>query len=404
MKEYLSSWSFGVLALILFGSAMAQTQPTAIPSTHPRQTTQSSVNHQTANFMDHSLRLTVTVDNPSFLLVKEGAQVTVGDTITDNKLERDRLKQQRQSVELHIQNLESKTTQKPLSLKLPPPVKSLPPANYAEEETTIAMAQLRFMQAQHVLESRRPFLNADNPEHKAETEKALAVLQQKSQKVENQKQLLEMLKNEGMQANLNPEERADIIEHETVILQQLQNERKQAKADLGQAKGKLKTSGVEQQQQLQQLQLAVKSAQSELDLAKSRLSAAKTRRRQLEYDTSVKAIERSQQTTQLQQEYYREQQTYAQATRDRDYQLAQLNLSLSAIDDKLSQIPIVRSPKNGYIRRIKPWVGNNGKYSTTIVISSTPNTKSSGRVSNNTSITSNDKQQPAKSPDTNNTQ
>src|SRR5579883_3591686 len=112
MKEYLSSWSFGVLALILFGSAMAQTQPTAIPSTHPRQTTQSSVNQQTANFMDHSLRLTVTVDNPSFLLVKEGAQVTVGDTITDNKLERDRLKQQRQSVELHIQNLESKTTQR----------------------------------------------------------------------------------------------------------------------------------------------------------------------------------------------------------------------------------------------------------------------------------------------------
>ncbi|MBD2281493.1 hypothetical protein [Aphanizomenon flos-aquae] len=34
---------------------------------------------------------------------------------------------------------------------------------------------------------------------------------------------------------------------------------------------------------------------------------------------------------------------------------------------KLADIPIVRSPKDGYLRKIKPWVGKHGKYTTTII-------------------------------------
>ena len=33
---------------------------------------------------------------------------------------------------------------------------------------------------------------------------------------------------------------------------------------------------------------------------------------------------------------------------------------------KLADIPIVRSPKDGYLRKIKPWVGKDGKYTTII--------------------------------------
>ncbi|MDF5725294.1 MAG: hypothetical protein PUP91_33555 [Rhizonema sp. PD37] len=74
---------------------------------------------------------------------------------------------------------------------------------------------------------------------------------------------------------------------------------------------------------------------------------------------------------QTQQEYSRQQQQYGQAIREHNYQLAQLNISLSTIDDKLSQMPVVRSFRSGYFRRIKPWVGNNGKNNTTIMISFT---------------------------------
>jgi multidrug resistance efflux pump len=48
-----------------------------------------------------------------------------------------------------------------------------------------------------------------------------------------------------------------------------------------------------------------------------------------------------------------QQQEYAQQVQNKKYQLAQLELSLPAIEDKLNQIPIVRSPSNGYIRPIK---------------------------------------------------
>jgi hypothetical protein len=42
-----------------------------------------------------------------------------------------------------------------------------------------------------------------------------------------------------------------------------------------------------------------------------------------------------------------------------------LGISLSAIEDKLADIPIVRSPKDGYVGKIKPWIGKDGKYTTT---------------------------------------
>ena len=58
--------------------------------------------------------------------------------------------------------------------------------------------------------------------------------------------------------------------------------------------------------------------------------------------------------------------------RGKEYQLANLYIQLSTIDDKIANIPIICSPRDGYIRRIKPCVGNNGKYTTVITISDTP--------------------------------
>jgi hypothetical protein len=56
-----------------------------------------------------------------------------------------------------------------------------------------------------------------------------------------------------------------------------------------------------------------------------------------------------------------------------------LGISLSAIEDKLADIPIVRSPKDRYVRKIKPWVGKDGKYTTTITIVSSSPSKSENK-------------------------
>jgi DNA repair exonuclease SbcCD ATPase subunit len=333
------------------------------------------------------LKLSLTVDRPSFLRVREGDFIKAEQVIADNTYERNRLLSQRKSIELQLKNLQSKPLPKPTPPIAPPKAKPIPQANYAEEQAAIAQADMKLAQAQSLLEARTPQLKADNPEQRAEAEKAEAALASATQKVEEQQQLLLSMKDMNLQE--------EILRHEEAKLQQLDAEQAQAKSALEQAQAKWNTAGIEQQQQLQQLQLTVRIAQSELELANSRLLAAQSRRELVEYAASVDAIERSQQEAQLQQEYNRQEQVYAQAIRDRDYQLAQLSLSLAAVDEKIQQIPVVRSPKDGYIRRIKPWIGNNGRYTTNIIISSHLSAKpANGQRSSNTSSNSNAKQQP----------
>jgi multidrug efflux pump subunit AcrA (membrane-fusion protein) len=119
---------------------------------------------------------------------------------------------------------------------------------------------------------------------------------------------------------------------------------------------------------LQQLRINIQLAESELSQAHSRLIAAKNRRQVLEFDASVEATKQEQQRQQLALEYSRAQSLFEQSQRDKDFQLAELQIKQAAVDDKLSDIPIVRSPKSGYVRKIKPWVGRDGKYTTVITL------------------------------------
>ena len=50
--------------------------------------------------------------------------------------------------------------------------------------------------------------------------------------------------------------------------------------------------------------------------------------------------------------------------------MAELAVRQHQVEDKLADLPIVRSPKSGYIKHIRPWVGKDGKYITTLTISS----------------------------------
>ncbi|MDR9900531.1 hypothetical protein G7B40_039205 [Aetokthonos hydrillicola Thurmond2011] len=337
------------------------------PSTQPESSVRSVESNQ------HTLRMSLVVDNPSFLKVNVGQEITAGEVISDNTIERDRLTKHRQSIELQIQNLKSKFIHKPTEPNFPLALRALPPANYSEEESLVKNARMKLSQARSMLEARTPFLTKDNPEKLASIQRAKSLLDQKSIDVERQERLIKFL-GENKQ---NQEASQAILDHEQARLRKLESEKQEAQAALETEKGKLSTDGVENQQKLEQLQLAVHLAESELNIAESKLSSAQSRRKMQEFDAATKEVEKQQKNTQLKQEYERQQQTYNQEIRERDYQIAQLQLSLVAVDDKLSLIPVVKSPRNGYVRRIKPWVGKNGKYETTLVISSTPPNKSS---------------------------
>lgn len=334
------------------------------------------------------LRMTISVDSPSFLKVKVGQEIKQGDIISDNSLERDRLSKQKKSITLQIDNLKSKTIPEPFKPKASLGLKPLPPAIFSEEKAAIAQSKMKLAQTQALLEARTPLLQSDNPERRAEAERAEAGLQIASQKVQEQEQLMLTMRDMKLE---DP-----ILQHEEAKLKQLRSEMEQSSSSLDQAKAKLNASALLQQQELQQLQINVGLAKSDLEVAESRLIAAQNRRQLTEYDASLNEARQRQQETQTQQEYSRQQQQYAQALTDREYQLAQLSISLTTVEDKIVQIPMVKSPRHGYIRRIKPWVGRDGKYTTTITISAAPAVSSKNGGGNGSTVPSSNPSNKAK--------
>lgn len=336
-------------------------------STNNQLTSQASPQLVSKTLQNRPLNLTVSVDSPEFLLVKVGQEIKKGDVISDNSLERSRLDKQRKSLLLQINNLKTKTIPAPLSPKKPPTLVPLPNANFLEESSAIAQAQLKLQQAQEILQSRTQLLQTDNPEKRSNVENAESGMQQASEKVKEQEELLKNMQDMRLDT--------PIIRHEEAKLKQLQSEMNQAQSALERERGSLAASAIASNQELQNLQVAVQIAQSNLQMAVSKLETAKSNRKLLEYRATIESAQRIEQENQFAISYSQQQQQYAQATRDRDYQLAQLQIQLSAIDDKLAQIPVVRSPRDGYVRKIKPWTGNNGKYTTIVTISPTAVTK-----------------------------
>lgn len=346
--------------------------PNSINNQPVRQVAPEKLVSKTEN---RPLNLTISVDSPEFLLVKVGQEIKKGDVISDNSLERSRLDKQRKSLLLQINNIKAKTIPVPSEPKKPPALVPLPNANFLEESARIAQAQLKLQQAQETLRSRTPLLQADNLEKRSNVENAESASFQASEKVKEQEELLKNMQDMRLDA--------PIIRHEEAKLKSIQSEMSQAKSALEREQASLDASAVASSQELQNLQVAVQIAQSNLQMAVSQLETAKSNRKLLEYRAAIESTQRIEQENQFNLSYSQQQQQYAQSVRDRDYQFAQLQIQLSSIDDKLAQIPTVRSPKNGYIRKIKPWTGNNGKYTTIITIASTANPQSKGSISSN---------------------
>lgn len=344
------------------------TQPTT-PNDEDEEKLPSSVVQK-----NRPLKMSISVDSPSFLKVQLGDEIKEGDVISDNSTERQRLERQKKSIKLQIDNLSSKTLIAPTSPPPTPLLRNLPAAAFEEEQANISQAELKLKQARTVLASRSKLLTTDNPVHRAEFEKAGAALAMAQQKIQEQEQMIQAMNDMKMQP--------EILQHEQSKLKQLQSELDQAQSVVEQAQAKLSAAAIIQSQDLEQLQTNVNLAESELEVSKSRLEAARNRRQVQEYQASVDESKRSQSETQAKLDFERSRLQYEEAVRNKDYQLSQLDISLSAIDDKLADIPIVRSPRDGYIKKVKPWVGKDGKYTTTItIVSAGISPKNGGRIS-----------------------
>lgn len=351
------------LSIILVGKIKPQDRP-AIAETAPNVQPIIDQEELPNNPLQKNrpLRMGISVDHPSFLKVQLNDEIKMGDIISDNSNERQRLDLQKKSIKLQIDNLNSKILVAPTPPPSTPPLKKLPPFTFSEELAAISQAELKLKQARVILDSRSKLLTTDNPERRAEFEKAESAFTNSSLKVQDQEQMILAMNDMKMQS--------EILQHEQSKLKTLQSEFDQARSLMEQSQAKLGNSAILQGQELQQLETNVNLAESDLEVAKSKLESARFNRQIQEYQASVEESKRSQAQIQSNQDYERSRLQYEESSRNKDYQLAQLGISLSAIEDKLADIPVVKSPRDGYIKKIKPWVGKDGKYQTTITIAS----------------------------------
>jgi hypothetical protein len=164
------------------------------------------------------LKITLSINDPNDLKVREGDRVSKGQILSDRDLERKRLTRERIGVLLTINKIEKA----PLpTLKIAPELRELPRISYAIAETEIQQAELRFSQAQRNLQmalSYDPFITA-----KANVDKARTGIEQAANEFQLQQRKLDTVN--GLKG-LPPE----MLEHETEKLRQKQSQQETAQA------------------------------------------------------------------------------------------------------------------------------------------------------------------------------
>ena len=280
------------------------------------------------------LKITLTVNDPADLKIREGDRVTKGQILSDRDLERRRLSRERMATLITINKIEK--TPVP-TLKIAPELRELPPISFAIAESEIQQAELKFTQAQRNLQnalSYDPFITA-----KANIDKARAGIEQAANEFQLQQRKLDTVN--GLKG-LPPE----MLEHETEKLRQKQSQQETAQAQFDFYTAEYRQIEAQRSQSIGDLQNKVQLSRADLEVAQARLRQAKEDREAAEYGHRITLARRAEESNQAEI-------AIANQKLDREFKLSQLQEQLSSIEEKLNGIAQVKSPYNGVIKRIK---------------------------------------------------
>jgi multidrug efflux pump subunit AcrA (membrane-fusion protein) len=300
----------------------------------------------TKNPTPRLLKIEFSISDPADLKVKEGEHLTPGHLIAERSKERSKLEAQHSRLQLALERIRQRQLIPPPPLLTPPPLPTLPPAHYPEEESAIAKARLRIKQLELLIAT------TDNQRHDppasvlAKRHREQVAVAEALRQVERQQQKIEAISD-------LPELPQIYLEHEQAVLAQKQAAADQAHAELQLAESGIAQSRQEAQITRERLMLDLQQAQADLGLAQAKLSAAQQARQREEYQHALTQARRIQETSQAQLSYTQQQQTYANALRDKDYQTATLESQVGEIEEKLQALASVKAPYAGIVRRIK---------------------------------------------------
>lgn len=244
-------------------------------------------------------KMSLELSQPEDLKIAIGDVVSAGQVIADQVAERQKLNIKKEELTLSLKRVEESKIVEPIKIsepekpKEPAPLLALPEISYQQHEAAISKAQSEVKQAEEVLSLKR--------------------------------REIDFIK--GI-AGIDPA----IIEHEQSRIAELENKLENAESELELAEGKLLSAKAER---------ARDEYQHQLNLA----------RRTEEQNQALSFYQK--QVSDIQMDYQRQLTNFQNEIRERDYQTTQLKLQLSAIDDKISQLAIIRSPYSGQVKRIR---------------------------------------------------
>jgi hypothetical protein len=318
------------LTLQIFIFILLGTGAIAVSSKSP----DSLVNSQSAVNQPKRLKITLSINDPNDLKVREGDRVVKGQILSDRDLERKRLNRERMATLITINKIEK--TPVP-TLKIAPELRELPPVSFAIAESEIQQAELKFTQAQRNLQnalSYDPFITA-----KANIDKARAGIESASRAFQLQQRKLDAVN--GLKGL--PQE---MLEHETEKLRQKQTEQETAQAQFDFYTAEYRQIESQRSQSIADLQSKVQLARADLEVAQARLRQAKEDREAAEYGHRITLARRAEESNQAAI-------AVANQKLEREFKLSQLNEQLSGTEEKLNAIALVKSQYSGLIKRVK---------------------------------------------------
>jgi hypothetical protein len=286
-----------IVSLLLLTACQQETKPGALLTENKALAAEIIAPPALPKTRLHKISLAVT--EPSDLKIKAGSIVSAGQIIADQDREKARLNQKKNELTLAIKRLEGQVITRPEKPLEPVPPKPVPPLK--------SLGEISYQQYEAAIEKA-----------KKELERAAAELALKDRQIYYIKGI------EG----IDPA----IIEHELAASAQLEAKAKDAAIEIELAQGKLITAKQERQQ---------KEYQHSLDVAK-RIEEANTAQSFYQRQVAENLIA-----------YQRQSADYEKEQRERDYRLTQTRLQLSAIDDSISKLSVIRSPYEGTVRRVK---------------------------------------------------
>lgn len=338
-----------LLAVLICGcNAIAQPNPepkTKPVSLLPEAEVFTTKQQNKTTGQPRTLKFSIQLSSPEDLKVKQGDRVATGQLLADRTKERQKLELQQKQLKIGLDKIQ---TQKIIDPPIPsqiPGMLELPNADYSVESAGIEKAKLKLQQINAKLRQEEAIVSIPPDVLSAKLEEA------KEAEKEAQRQLeLQVKKSEAVK-ELNLARHYE--DHEKVVTEKLKAEAKKATAEITNIEAQIGQAINENRFKISQMSLDKQQAEAEVKVSFSQLEKAKRQQLEKEYEHQITLIRRVEEANQSESIYaYRKQETN-EKRRNQQFQLAEVQSKLTAIEQQLTNLSTVRSPYNGVVRRIK---------------------------------------------------